>query len=305
MIVNEVLSHADSPLSQAIELYNPTDTAVNISGWYISNTSDDYKKYRIADGTVLAQHQYLVVTEEQFGSYFSLSSTAGDVWLLEADTSGKLLAFADHAEFWAAINGEPFGRWPNGTGVLYPLLNRTFGQANDSGGNGPRIGPLLITEVMYNPNISAGQNADDYEYVEIFNPTAAAVDLLNWKLDGGVDFTFASGTSIAAKSTLLVLPFNPTDPLNDSKLASFKTKYGIGSSLTLVGGFSGHLANEGDTVDLLNAGGVLEDEIDYDDASPWPTAADGGGSSLQRLTTDSWGDDSASWIGAAPRQAQP
>ena len=79
---------------------------------------------------------------------------------------------------------------------------------------------------------------------------------------------------------LLVLPFDPSDPLNDIKLANFKSKYGIGSSVTLVGGFKGHLANEGETVDLLEADGVLEDEINYDNASPWPTAADGGGEFL-------------------------
>ena len=300
VVVNEVLSNADSPLHESIELYNTTSTAINIGGWYISDTSYDYKKYRISDGTVLAPHQYLVITDQQFASYFVLSSLGDDVWLLEADATGNLTYFADHVEFGAAKDGESFGRWPNATGILYPMLNRTFGQANDYGGNSPRIGPLLISELMYHPSVSAGQDADDYEYIEIFNPTSAAVDLSNWQIQSGVDFTFASGTTIAAHSTLLVLPFDPSDPLNDLKLASFKTKYGIGSSLTLVGGFKGHLANEGETVDLLDAGGVLEDEISYDDAAPWPTAADGGGSSLQRVSTASWGDDAASWIAAAP-----
>jgi hypothetical protein len=446
VVINEVLTHDDYPLYDAIELYNTTSSPVNIGGWYLSDTSDDLKRYRIPDGTVLAAHEYVVFSEEQFGvsvfsgdtqpgdgdaqaqdsgatlylsdstwrkialpytvtastvlefdymstrqgniqgigleedniassnrlfqlygttswgisnyanysgstwkhyvipvgtfytgamnylvlangdsadqatsyfknvkvyegssgtalnfdKYFGLSSTGDDVWLMQTDSSGNLTCFADHAEFWAAINGESFGRWPNGTGVFYPMLNRTFGQANDTGGNGPRIGPLLISEVMYHPAVGEDENADNFEYIEIFNPTATAVDLSNWQLSGGVDFTFASGTTIAAKSTLLVLPFDPSDPLNGVKLASFKSKYGIGSSLTLIGGFSSHLANEGETVDLLNADGVLEDEIIYSDASPWPTAADGGGSSLQRVSTAAWGDDSASWLAAAP-----
>ena len=45
---------------------------------------------------------------------------------------------------------------------------------------------------------------------------------------------------------------------------------------------------------------MLEDEINYDNASPWPTAADGGGDSLQRVSAAAWGDDAASWIAAAP-----
>ncbi|MGA2062707.1 MAG: lamin tail domain-containing protein, partial [Thermoguttaceae bacterium] len=56
VVVNEVLSHTDYPLYDSIELYNTTNAAVNISGWYLSDSSDDYKKYRIPDGTVLAPY---------------------------------------------------------------------------------------------------------------------------------------------------------------------------------------------------------------------------------------------------------
>jgi hypothetical protein len=446
VVVNEVLTHDDYPLYDSIELYNTTSVAVNISGWYLSDSSDDYKKYRFPDGTVLAPYEYRVFTEEQFGismfsgatqpgdgdaqtqdsgatlyltgstwrklalpytvttntvlefdymstkegniqgigldednsassnrlfelygtttwgitnyanysgstwkhyvipvgsfytgsmaylvfangdtanlansyfrnvkvyestagsainfdKYFSLSSTGDDVWLMEADALGNLTYFVDHVSFGAAINGESFGRWPNATGNLYPMQNRTLGQANDAGGNGPRIGPLLISEVMYHPNVSADQNPDDYEYVEICNPTAATVDLSNWQISSGVDFEFASGTTIGAHQALLVLPFDPSDPLNDIMLANFKSEYNVGSSVILVGGFKGHLANEGETVQLLRADGVLEDEINYDNASPWPTAAAGGGDSLQRVSAAAWGDDAASWIAAAP-----
>ena len=45
---------------------------------------------------------------------------------------------------------------------------------------------------------------------------------------------------------------------------------------------------------------MLEDELRYTDASPWPTAADGDGSSLQRISATSWGDNAASWIAASP-----
>jgi hypothetical protein len=183
---------------------------------------------------------------------------------------------------------------------LYPLQNRTFGQANDSGANGPRIGPLVISELMYHPNVGAGQNPDDYEYIEICNPTAAEVDLSHWQISNGVDFVIPAGTTIGAYEAMLVLSFDPSDPLNDIKRANFKSKYNIGSSIKLVGGFNGHLANEGETVQLLDADGVLEDELRYTDVAPWPTAADGGGDSLQRVSAAAWGDDAASWIAAAP-----
>ena len=172
VVVNEVLAHTDLPLLDSIELYNATDAAIDIGGWYLSDTNADYQKYRIPDGTVLAAHEYRVFDEDDFGLYFRLDSENGDdVWLLSADAAGKLAAFVDHVEFGAVGNGVSLGRWPDGTGDLYPLKNRTLGEPNDIAGNGPRIGPLLISEVMYRPNVAAGQNPDDYEYVEIFNPT--------------------------------------------------------------------------------------------------------------------------------------
>jgi hypothetical protein len=226
---------------------------------------------------------------------------------MQADATGKLTYFADHVNFGAAKNGESFGRWPNGTGNLYPMKNRTLGQANDAGGNSPRIGPLLISELMYNPSVSAGQNPDDYEYIEICNPTASAVDLSHWLIAQGVDFAFSAATTIGAHEALLVLPFDPVDL---TKLNNFKTKYGIGSSVKLLNPFTGHLDDGGETVQLLRPDtpngapptypGLIEDKINYDNTSPWPTAADGGGDSLQRLSAAAWGDDATSWIAAAP-----
>ena len=262
---------------------------------------------------MLAAHEYRVFDDDDFGAYFRLNAETGeDVWLISADAAGKLTAFVEHVEFGAVANGESLGRWPDVTGDLYPLKNRTLGEPNDIAGNGPRIGPLLISEVMYKPSVSAGQNPDDYEYIEIFNPTNAAVALDNWHLADGVSYDFAAGTSIAAHGTLVVLPFNPADPLNATKLANFKAKYGVGASVQLVGGFAGHLDDGGETVqlqrpDAMVPGSVpplypalLEDEINYDEASPWPQGANGGGSSLQRLGLNTWGHDPASWTADQP-----
>src|SRR5439155_24780307 len=66
VVVNEVLSHTDPPLEDAIEFYNPGAGVVNIGGWFISNTQDDLKKYRIADGTTVPAGGFKVFYEFQF-----------------------------------------------------------------------------------------------------------------------------------------------------------------------------------------------------------------------------------------------
>ena len=99
-----------------------------------------------------------------------------------AGTGGVLFArlaqvFLGAATAWLAarLAGEAFGRWPNGSGGLYPMVSATPGAAN----SGPRIGPVIITEAMYKP---AGAN-DDLEYVEVQNVTDAGLDVSGWKFD--------------------------------------------------------------------------------------------------------------------------
>src|SRR4030095_11007353 len=69
-----------------------------------------------------------------------------------------------------------------------------------------------------------------------------------WRLRGGVDFDFPSGTSIAPTGTLLVVGFDPMTDTNS--LAAFKTAYGITSSLSILGPWSGKLDNSSERVEL-------------------------------------------------------
>ena len=42
-VINEVLTHTDPPLEDAIELHNPTATPVDIGGWYLSNAEQSLR----------------------------------------------------------------------------------------------------------------------------------------------------------------------------------------------------------------------------------------------------------------------
>ena len=179
---------------------------------------------------------------------------------------------------------------------------------------------------MYYPPLVGGLDNTDSEFVELYNPSASPVALSDsfdtnhdgsadivapWLLSGGVDFSFAQGTTIAGYGTLLVVSFDPSDPLNAGKLAAFKTLYSVPAGVTIVGPYSGKLSNGGEKVELLRSDEppaenptllpyVLEDQVNYDVAAPWPTGALGTGESITRLGAGLWGDDAASWVAAAP-----
>jgi len=225
---------------------------------------------------------------------------------MEADPAGNLERFVDHVEFGAAPNGESFGRWPNGTGRIYPMLWPTLDPAQGEN-SGPRVGPVVISEIMYNPG-NVIPNARDLEYLEIYNPGPWTADLTDWRIRGDVSLDFPAGTTLGPRSVLVVASFPPDDL---DRMTIFRTSYGIDPSVQIVGGFSGRLSNEGGTVRLerpdepppdapMFVPHVLEDAVDFHDEAPWPTEPDGAGLSLHRLEGDGWGHDAAAWMAAWP-----
>ncbi|MCK4789401.1 MAG: lamin tail domain-containing protein, partial [Desulfobacteraceae bacterium] len=61
VVINELLAHSHDEASDWIELYNTTGTAIDVGGWFLSDSKDYPAKYEIADGTVLGPNGYLVL----------------------------------------------------------------------------------------------------------------------------------------------------------------------------------------------------------------------------------------------------
>ncbi|MHC4734548.1 MAG: lamin tail domain-containing protein, partial [Planctomycetota bacterium] len=62
VVINEVMSHSNAG-PDWIELYNTSDEAINIGGWFLSDNDRDepnLMKYRIPDGTTIDPNSYLV-----------------------------------------------------------------------------------------------------------------------------------------------------------------------------------------------------------------------------------------------------
>ncbi len=322
IVINEALTHTDLPQVDSIELFNPTLSSIDISNWYLSDVNGDYAKFRVPNGTIIPPLGFKVFDEHDFFTSggtdphdFRLDAHHGDnIWLVAGDANGKLTNFIDHVDFGAAINGESFGRWPapdsnSATSLpskFVPQAALTLGAPN----SGPRTGPLFISEIMFAPPTPQTGVADDFEFIEITNPTNSAVDLTNWKLTGGISFDFAAGTMLGANSSLVVIPFNPSNVANADRLTAFRTAYGLSNAVPLVGGYSGQLSNDGETIRLLRPDappvgepnfipGLLEDAVDYSAVAPWLNAVSNG-RSLQRKGASLWGHDPSAWAAATP-----
>lgn len=342
IVISEVLTHTDPPLEDAIELRNTGTNIVDLSGWWLSDASRDLKKFRIPPAATLAPGQFVVFYENQFnaggtgtGTNFTLNSARGEsVFLSETDGSGNMTGYRATAEFGAAANGVSFGRFETSTGVDFTALSeRTFGADAPATlnefrtGTGlpnayAKVGPVVISEIMYRPvSGSNGLELAAEEFVELQNITTNAVpmfDLANpangWRLAGGVTFHFNSSQVIAPTGRVTLVSF---DPMNAPMLAAFHAKYG--SNGAALGPFSGRLNNAGEALELYKpdapqpAGGpdagfvpmVLVDRVAYGAVAPWPTAADGGGASLQRITASAYGNEVLNWAAQAPTAGAP
>ncbi len=332
IVINEILSHTGPPLNEtdSIELLNITAEPIDIGGWFLSDSSDNFFKYQIPSGTLLGSGQHLVFDENHFNPTplspdtldFALSGNHGDdVWLTDPNGGGAgVMWFVDDVQFPAATHGESFGRVPDGSGRLSPLLSRSLGNTN-----GPaRVGPLVISEVNYHPGppstaalaIDPNLMATDLEFVEIHNTSNSDIDLSNWRLRQEIDFDFPTGIMSGKNQTLVLISFDPTSAANTNRVAAFRVHYGIDTNVALVGGYVGQLSNSDARIVLQRPGiaaveestvlpRLSEDEVVYDDFSPWPTSADGGSASLHRTRLAGVGSHSASWTAGTPLPGQP
>ena len=336
--INELLSHAADPLEDAVELYNPTGTAVDVSHYWLSDDRDRLRKFRIPPGSVLAPGGFLVLYAYQFNpvpgsaTSFSLNASHGDeLYLSSGDAAGNLTDRRTSVKFGAAGAGVSLGRVTTSVGVDYfPLSHRTLGSDTPASlaefrtGRGlsnavPRLAPVVINEIMYHPpdlDREGSDNARD-EFIELYNPGPNAVPLFDpalpantWRLGGGAEFSFPVGLTLAPGAFLLVVGF---DPAAADTLAAFRAAYGLAPDVAIVGPYSRDLNNGGAEIELLQPDlplgpgaeegfvpGLLVDRVRFTDGAPWPTPADGSGPSLQRAAPTLYGNEPAHWFAAAP-----
>lgn len=123
---------------------------------------------------------------------------------------------------------------------------------------------VVFNELHYHP----ASNEASQEWVELYNQNSVDVDLSAWRLSGGVDYVFPSGTTIKAGGYLLVAA-------TPSSLISL----GISS---VWGPFEGRLSNQGERLELRDNAGRLMDVLRYGIDGDWPVAPDGAGPSLAK-----------------------
>ena len=303
--INEALTNSGVGFQDYIEIFNPTASPVDISGWALSDDHFSRFKYKFPAGSTVPADGFLFVTENDFNvgvDAFSFSSLGDEIVLAEISGSGET-GYRSQVNFGAAAENVSFGCVATaGVPEFWPQISRTMGSANSA----PVIGPVIINEIHYHPPDLTGADNGRDEFVELHNITTSSVDLTGWKLKGGSDFIFAAGTTLRPGDYILVVGFNPAT--DAASLAAFRAALSVPATAPISGPFLPRLANDTASAELGYPGapvGVVTpyinmDKVEYADFAPWAVAPDGTGPSLQRSSRAIIGDDAANWTGATP-----
>jgi len=305
VVINEWLAHSDTG-QDWIELYNPGPSAVDISGWWLSDDLARLGKFVIPPETVIPAGGYAVFTEAAFNAThhpgcvvpFALSEL-GDEIHLTAVTNGGATSWRQSIVFGASDREVTFGRHIRSDGVVkYPAMSAaTPGAANAA----PKVGPVTITEILYAP---AG---DGMEYIELLAVTNGVVPMYEvsaptnrWRLTGGISYTFPPGTVLTGGQYALVVGGDP---------AVFRASNSIPAHVQVFGPFTNQLDNAGDAVRLRKPGYpdgtgfvpfILVDEVEYADTWPWPPAGQWEGRSIEKIHASWYGNDPGHWRAGVP-----
>ena len=143
VVINELMADNDNILADPqgdyddwLELYNLTDSAVLLSGMYLSDKEDEPTKWEFPENTEIPANGYLIVWLDEDGedapdglhANFKLSKSGETVTLVGIDAQGNQVVL-DSIIFEEQETDTALGRLPNGTGE-FQVVQATPGAAN-------------------------------------------------------------------------------------------------------------------------------------------------------------------------------
>jgi len=136
--MNEIFSKGTDADPDWIEIYNGSTVDVNLSGYKIYDSgglSGSKPKKEFPAGTVIpAGGFFVIVTDDTVASGFGLSSNGEEVWLEDANST-----VIDDVTFTAMVDGQSYGRKPDGSDTFFTFTEITRGTSNNNAATLPKL----------------------------------------------------------------------------------------------------------------------------------------------------------------------
>jgi hypothetical protein len=130
---DQTVADQDGEFNDWIELYNNSNSAIDISGYGISDKNDELNLFTIPNGTTLQANDYLIIwadkdlDQDGFHADFKISSGGETLYLTNSNQE-----IIDSVAFSSQSTDIAFGRFPNGTGSFQALTPTFDGENNIS-----------------------------------------------------------------------------------------------------------------------------------------------------------------------------
>ena len=128
---DETVADQDGEFDDWIELYNNSNDAIDLEGYFLSDNPENFLKWTFPEGASIGAGEYLIIWADEDGEQEGLHcsfklSASGEVIFL-ADPTGEII---DEVSFGMQESDISYGRFPNGTGD-FQTMNPTFNAEND------------------------------------------------------------------------------------------------------------------------------------------------------------------------------
>ena len=277
-----------------VELYNPTGSPVDISGWLIrgsNNAGTISTRATIPTTTILQSGQYYLITHTGYSGPTTADWTYGTGI---TDDGGVALTLSNGTTVIDQVGLSSGSAYKEGTPLSSLAANidqgyeRRIGGANGScqdddknttdfnlitpsdpqNSSSPTVScttptstPTPVIEVVINEVAWSGTQAfAGDEWIELYNATGAGIDLTNWRLEAadGDPIISLSGLIIPATGYLLLERGSPN-----------VTNVSTGGNVVVSTYFSGLLDNTGETLYLINDSSQIVDTANSNGGG-WP-----------------------------------
>ena len=159
VVINEIMASntaaiadQDGQFDDWIELYNNSGTAIDLSGWHLTDDFTNLPKWTFPTGTIIGGNGYLIVWADENGSQaglhanFKLSASGEELYLLDPE-----MRIAQTVIYGQQQTDLGYARVPNGTGD-FVVQTQTFNGHNENFTPAEEVTPETTFQLFPNPS---------------------------------------------------------------------------------------------------------------------------------------------------------